>query len=191
MLGKKKNRLGAGLVVGGAVLALTSTAWGCVSFIGKMTVVGNGGPGIVTAIGTGNDMNWCSGYPLGKAKATLGGTVTVKLVPNPASACSPGIRLASGTYSVNYAFSGAHLRSGPKDVDNTDGSRPWIVDCMNPPNPTNSRFVGTLAIDNFGKGIGTYTIPNAGAVSGPTDEAGICVSDMLANTGNQAPLTII
>ena len=184
------RRAWAGLAVGGATIALTSSALACVAFTGKMVVKGNAGTGQVTAVGSGNGMSWCPGYPLGRAKATLGGSVTVTVTKNTWDTCNAGLRLAAGDYLVLYSISGAHGRSDPTDKSNADGSRPWIVDCY-PPRPDQTRLIGTMTIDSVGKGAGTYTLPNFGTVSGPTDEAAICLSDNFGNAGNQAPVTMI
>jgi len=180
-----------GLAAAGASVALTSTALACVTYTGRLTVRGIG-IGEVTNVGNGAGMAFCAGYPLGKAKAPLGGTVSVTVAKNPASACNPGIKLPAGDYVVSYAVSGAFTRSDPTDKSNTDGSRTRVTNC-NPSVGPSVRPIGTMTVDSLGKGTGTYTLPNFGTASGPTDEAAICVLDVFTkgNVGNQVPLTII
>lgn len=186
-----RKHLMAGFGMVGALLMLGSAASACAVFKGKMVVAGKG-TSVVTAIGTDNSsMAWCPGYPLGKAKAARGGTVTITVSKNPSDSCDPGVRLAAGDYQVNYSNGAAHNRSGPTDKSNADGSRAWVIDCASPANPLNTVTIGTLTVDSLGKGTGTYTLPTTGVASGPNDEAAVCVSDMFGNNGNQAPVTIL
>ncbi|MEO7836592.1 MAG: hypothetical protein ABIS21_02985, partial [Acidimicrobiales bacterium] len=185
-----KKQAWMGLMATGATMALGSSALACVTFTGKMVVKGNRGIGEVTNVGNGQGMGFCAGYPLGKAKATLGGSVTVTVSKNPKEACNPGVRLPEGTYVVSYAVTGAFTRSDPTDKSNVDGTRQRVTNC-NPSVGVNVRPIGTMSVDSLGKGTGTFTLPSDfGTVSGPTDEAAICVLDefLEGNVGNQAPL---
>ncbi len=188
-----RSKICGGVVVAGVAMAVAGSALACVTFTGKMVVKGNRGIGEVINVGNGTGMGFCAGYPVGKAKATLGGTVTVAVSKNPRDACNHGVRLPEGTYVVSYAVTGAFTRSDPKDTSNDDGSRQRITNC-NPSIGINVRPIGTMAVDSLGKGTGTYTLPSDfGTASGPTDEAAICVLDefLEGNVGNQAPLTIL
>ncbi len=188
---RSRKRLLAGFTTGGAALLLSSSAWACATFMGKMVVTGQG-TSMVTSIGTDSaGMTWCPGYPIGKAKAARGSTITVTVKKNPWDSCDPGVRLPEGTYQVNYSNGAAHTRSDPTDKSNYDGSRGWEIDCASPANPLNTTTLGTMTVDTFGKGSGTYTLPTSGVASGPTDEAAVCVSDLIGNNGNQAPVTIL
>lgn len=211
-----------GSLAGAGALALSSSALACTVFMGKMTVVGNAGTGAAISIGNEESMSWCSGYPLGKAKATLGGSITVtvkkagihatdpssRTPPAPAGAepCKradgslvPGSsRLLAGSYAVNF-YNGENptgfVRAGKTDTENYDGTRNWSFDCMSNttgfPQPPAVRL-GTMTVDEFGKGTGTFTLPSSGRISGPLDEAAVCVTDLRdAFRGNQVPLTII
>lgn len=178
-------------LVGSIVIGLSSSAWGCTIFRGKMVVSGNKGTGSVTVIGNNGAMSWCPGYPMGKAKATLGGSVTITVTKAGLGACVPKTsRLPYGTYDVNYVNGAAFTRSDTTDKNNDDGSRDWVADCMSPADPPSVK-IGEMAISDFGKGNGTYALPPVGVLSGPTDEAAICVSDLLGNYGLQAPVSIV
>ena len=188
---RSRKRLLAGFTAGGAVLVLSSSAWGCATFLGKMVIAGQG-TSMVTSIGTNDtSMTWCPGYPIGKAKAARGSTITVSVSKNPWDSCDPGVRLPEGTYQVNYSNGAAHTRSGTTDKSNYDGSRGWQIDCASPANPLNTVTIGSMTVDSLGKGSGTYTLPATGVASGPNDEAAICVSDLIGQNGNQAPVTIL
>jgi len=192
MAQRGRSPLLVGAVLAAAVMMVSSSAWACAVFKGKMVVQGNRSTNVVTAIGKATTgMTWCSGYPMGRAKATLGGSVTVTMSKNPVDACLPGLKLDAGTYQVNYANGAAHRRSDPADKNNKDGSRAWVIDCASPVNPLNTTVLGTMSIDSNGTGTGTYTLPSTGVVSGPTDEAAVCVSDVSGNNGNQAPVAIL
>lgn len=187
-----RRGLWTGAVVGTVVLAVSSAAWACTVFQGKMVVTGNAGTGSVRVIGNGA-MSWCPGYPMGKAKSNLGGTVTITLSKAgiEGDGCVPRkSRLPAGTYDVNYVNGAAFTRSDKKDKNNDDGSRDWIIDCMSPADPP-TLTIGGMTIDDYGKGTGTYSLPPFGQLSGPTDEAAICVSDRLGNYGQQAPVSIV
>lgn len=204
--GPGRSRIVAGALVVGAVSAVCSTAWGCQVLAGKMTVTGNAGTGVVTAVGDGNqnDFGWCPGYPMGKAKATRGGTISVLVSKAGTLACTTTgpTRLSAGTYDVNYINGAAFTRTDKTDKDNTDGSRRWIDHCLSRsggglvsilPGDDGPDIVklGSMSVNQFGKGSGTYNIPSTGVVSGPTDEAAVCVSSPGGGEGNQVPLTIV
>lgn len=190
----------------GAASALCSSAWACAVLAGKMVVSGNAGTGTVTAIGDGNqnDYAWCPGYPSGKAKATRGGSVTITVSKSGTLGCATGsrpARLDAGTYNVNYLNGPAFTRSHKADTDNSDGSRTWrdhclyeddtILDQVLPDTEPEEGIVriGTMTVNEFGKGNGTYAIPATGVTSGPTDEAAVCV--YARGLGNMVPLTIV
>lgn len=180
-----------GLVAVAATMALGSTAFACVTYTGKLTVRGQG-LGESVNIGNGKGMTFCPGYPKGKAKAALGGQVSISVTKSPIDSCGEGRRLRAGDYLVAYAATGAYTRSDPYDTSNKDGSRVRKNGCSFVAGPT-SRTLGTVTVDDLGKAAGTFTLPtDVGTKSGPTDEAAICIVDVrFGNTGNIAPLTII
>lgn len=185
------------VAAGAAALALTwsSASWACTVFKGKMTITGKNST-MVTVVGNEQQMGYCSPYPLGKAKVARGGTITINVKKaGPDQCVVPGSRLPPGAYDVNYAPGRAFLRTDVTDKSNVDGTRGWRIDCMSGSdnNPDGVRL-GTLVLDDLGKGTNTYVIPSFGEPSGPTDEAAICVSQPVGTavqSGLQAPITVL
>lgn len=186
---------------GAAGLIFTSASFACTTFRGRMTIQGKG-TGIVTVLGNNGDMTWCPSYPKGKAKANLGGEIVINLYKaGPlGDGCVPRkSKLPEGVYDVNYTNKG-FTRTNIYDKDNTDATRQYSIDCMTILDPNREKrykVIGEIGVDAFGRGTGTFRIPTTdydgspGVVSGPTDEAAICVSGRDGRNGLQAPVTIV
>lgn len=212
-----RKRLLMGAVPVAAVLAAASVGYACTIFKGSMTVTGNGNdpltgaPSSVTVTGNNSGMSYCnSASPEGSAPALgagytfaprNGGTIDVSVAPSTDSCAS---QLPDGVYDVNFV-------NGPAHSD-TNGIRPWLLDCMFGNNPPNVNL-GTMTVTG-GSGSGTYSLPNnllpnhwvhgdASASVNDTsvdqtvrvgDESAVCVSNQPPQRGLyglQAPITIL
>ena len=179
-----------------AVTALGATAFACTIFRGTFTINGNAtGSTAVTATGNGADMGHKS-ISSGIAKATKNaGTVTVSTGVDPANTTN---KLPNGGYLIrffNSVYTGT-VAVKPGFKNHTT----WTTDCM-----------ADGGLDPTVKTIGTVTVNGDGTIAGqpktfplgtsPTGspltpdqapaESAVCISDAKANTGNQAPLTIV
>ncbi len=169
------------------VLGLSSTAWACTVFKGKMTVTGNAASTSATIYGNNSGMGHCglSGF----AKSNTPGSVFVSVAPA-VSSCSGSHSLPNGfTYAVSYISQG--FNNGTYDTSR---------DCM-----WNGGTLGRIALYNSsntaviavsgGSGSGTYNLPSGLAAQNAAPyEGAVCVSD--TNTtpstyANAAPLIIL
>lgn len=169
------------------VLGLSSTAWACTVFKGKMTLKGNAASTSSTIYGNNTGMGHCglSGF----AKANTPGSVFVSVAPA-VSSCSGSHSLPNGyTYAVSYISQG--FNNGVYDLNR---------DCM-----WNGGTTGRIALYNSsgsalisvsgGSGSGTYNLPSGLAKQDAAPyEGAVCVSD--TNTtpstwANAAPVIIL
>lgn len=101
-MGNRKGVLFA-FVTSASVLALASTAFACVTFMGQMEVKGHDGK--TEVVGTGNSHGYCStGRPTTAAAGHLGDPISLEV--RPATCADPlaagAHQLPDGTYEVRY-----------------------------------------------------------------------------------------
>lgn len=165
-----------------AVLAISSAAFACTVYRGKMTVQGSGGTGTTYAIGNNSGMAYCSNTPAAKTgngaevpNATPGGTITVTVAP--VSICKGGLlgmtpnQLPSGTtYQITW-LAGRGIPQG--------GS----VDCMVSNGDNGTHINGSdMTVSSSGDGADTSDtfIPSVG-------ENSVCVGKHGHAYGMQVP----
>lgn len=179
-------------VVIGSVIAVTSSAFACGSWRGKLTVTGNGDnyTGQSVSVGSGIGMTRCAsaaeeiGARIEAANdetLTPTGTVKVKVEPTGAGICGDN-RLGAGIYTVNLVHEAVR---GPLNIQ----------DCMNgvitgggSTGSGNGYPIGSIVVN--GSGNGTATIDN---VLGPQDmgRSILCVSSATGDQNNQVQLGFI
>lgn len=182
----------------GAVLTLSSAAFACTVWKGKLSVTGNADSYATTATAHGKNtgMEHCAKSPIGSAKAlATAGAVKIAIAPHDGSAVNgaacPAGQLADGWYDVRY------LNGAAFTTDQPGSYRNWLLDCMNGSVGVEVSEVqvvsGTVALTSA-INLGTSSYKNL-----PTDESAICVSgpgpsqnaNQGASEGNQVPLTIV
>ncbi|HVE47436.1 MAG TPA: hypothetical protein VNA57_11920 [Acidimicrobiales bacterium] len=149
---KKKLLCAAG--IGGSVVAMSSVAFACTTYVGKMTVKGNrtqvNGPSVtVHGANIAGRMDYCNlgGEPTGKAAIDqVGGSLTITLAPSPMCGATGGPldpayddfnplagsgtggsnTLPAADYTVSYRSTGFEYTN----VADNPLSRQYITDCM-------------------------------------------------------------
>ena len=95
----------SGLVA--VVMALSGTAFACVTFKGQMTVDGHDGD--TTVVGTGNSHGYCS-QPTSAAAGHLADSITATV--SSATCSGSSHQLANGTYEVRYNNKKSYTSNG-------------------------------------------------------------------------------
>lgn len=163
------------------VLALSSVAFACTVFKGKMTVQGSGGTGTTSAIGNNSGMGYCNNAAAANTgngaevpNAAPGGTITVTVAP--ATICKDMLglgtnKLPSGTtYEITW-LAGRGVPQG--------GS----VDCMVPNGDNGNHINGSdMTVSSAGNGSDTSDTftPSVG-------ENSVCVGKHGSSSGMQVP----
>ncbi|HVE47001.1 MAG TPA: hypothetical protein VNA57_09690 [Acidimicrobiales bacterium] len=163
-----------------AFLATASVAFACVTFKGKVEVIGQDGS--TTAVGSGNQHAYCStGRPATAAAGHPGQNITIKVSPQ---ACNdPGAggtsldRLPLGTYEVRYNNRSSYA------FDGTSYVMVPLSGCFFPANEPTTSKIGTFNIPD-GSGTATWTGPlnpvnpaGVPAYSVPGTASNICVGN--------------
>ncbi len=156
----------------------TATAFACTIFKGTFTIQGNASSTKVTSTGLGNGMNQT--VSPGVAKATSnGGSVTIWTGKD-----ADGRKLPRGEYLVRF------YNSTATDPGYTDHAH-WYTDCMvGGPGTT----LGSAEVGFNGKVKGqplTFSLPDGLQGDTAPQESTVCITDLAAAYGNQAPLTIL
>lgn len=154
-----KGRKGAvfATAVVAITMALDSTAFACVAFLGEMLVAGHDGD--TTVVGTGNSYGYCStGRPTTAAAGHLTDNLTISV--SPGSCSDSGARanhqLPEGTYEVRYNYEDGY----------TDDGKHWDIasrtGCfLSPDNDATTSLLSNFEVD--GAGDRTWT----GNLGGP------------------------
>lgn len=176
-----------GFTVVAAVLALTSAAWACTVFKGKLTLQGNASTSTVTATGNNSGMGFCSITNSYAYSNGSGGSV--KVTVGPASSTCGGHKLPATGSETNLAYKVTYVDYG---FYNSSLNR----DCMYNGGHSTRIVLGDITVDSNGNGGGGwYSIPGSHpAQNGSPYEAGVCVSDTKYGPslyGIQAPLVIL
>ncbi len=180
-----------------AFLALSSAAYACTTFYGKITVTGTSGS--TTAYGNQTTHGYCSGpvsnSPNG-AKAHSSDSITVAVASGTAS-CPISGALPGKTYDVNflnttsaYTCSSTCATTG---TTYTPGANFTTTDnCMDDTNgnPAHGSRLGTMSVNSSGTGSGSYTLPSSLTNNGSTNASNVCVSDNTGLNGIEAPIII-
>lgn len=135
---------------GAVLLGLASTAFACVTFMGKVNVTGHDGS--TTVVGTGNSHAYCSdGRPTTAAAGHLEDSITI----NASEGTCAGVahKLPEGTYEVRYNNSPSYT------FDGTYWSMLQGKGCFRPENASTTTILdGPLTIDAAGNGSWTGTL---------------------------------
>lgn len=198
-----RKKLTFGFAVAAVVLLLSSTAWACTVWKGKMTVTVNdtrtGTGGTVNGWGANSGMQNCPTKPWeGQARAHVGDStghvgsgVTVTVAGT--TSTEVGIcasKLAANTYDVNF------LNTGTGDFVGEGAARTWAHDCMTGGHPKTFK-IGSISVDSNGNGSVTIAEIKKPAAMGneitdlPGTESAICVSDANASQGMQNPVFVV
>jgi len=185
-----KTKLVWGCAVAGVVMMVSSTAFACTAFVGKMVVTGGGGS--TTVIGTGGGMQYCkapadnAAAPGGGAHGTSGSSITIAVSP---AACGVTTKLTKNVYNVNFSNGSAYNFT----ITATTGKRKYGAyksDCMSRGSGVVGLSPSTLNVPDSGIASGTFTLPAGLNKNGPSDASEVCVSDAHAFQGQQAPIII-
>lgn len=148
------NRRGTmfAVVTAGAVLAMASAAFACVTFTGSAEVRGH--DGTTEVVGTGNSHGYCStGRPTTAAAGHLLDLITVEVKPGECAdeGAFATHQLPAGTYEVRYNNEQAYT------FDGTYWNMTPQLGCFHPSNVDTSSIIGTFAVgaDGFGEWTGT------------------------------------
>lgn len=173
-----------GFSVVALVLALTSVAFACTEFRGKMVVTGGGGTS--TVYGNGSSMGYSSTCSsTAGAKGSSGSTITVT-VSSASSTCNSKTLPAYSNYKVTFIGGGAYTWNGSG----------WArqKDCMYNGGDVGTTTIGSMSVSSTGYGTGSYSLPSGLTKNSSSDLSAVCVSDPVYNPslyGNQAPIAII
>lgn len=161
-----------------ALTMFTSTAFACTIFKGTFTIQGNASTSKVTSTGLGNGMNQT--VSSGVARASFnGGSVTVWTGRD-----ANGRKLPQGDYQIRFYNSTATAPGYSKHST-------WVTDCMF---GSAGETLGSVVVNSVGKIKGqpkAFSLPNGLRPDTPPQESTVCISDLKAAYGNQAPLTIV
>lgn len=197
-----------GFAAGAAVLTLTSAAFACTTYYGKMTVnitAGSAGDGHTqsVAVGSRSGMNYCSGYPTGASHMlSSAGTKTITVGVDAANGtCGSTNKLprtggllgmTTLSYKVNW--------SPGKMFTSTGHVAPYVRfgDCMNgeagATNLTDVNGVNTFTVNattgQFDGGTKTFNL-GAAAANNVGEDGAVCVADTGNYNANQVPLTVV
>lgn len=194
-----------------AVLALSSAAFACTQWKGRMTVTAGGGS--TSALGSGNQMTYCdpanphtdTGGGAKVAALPTAGSITVTVG---AEACLNGNagnkQLTKGSYTVNYLPAPTEYVPLQQYVPSAPFNPQLFTDCMNGTAQQGGGGVlaatgsvtggmgtpiGTINVDSSGNGSGSYSLAGVGAAAGPHDSSLICVAAV--TEGMQVPFTFV
>lgn len=157
---------------GAGVLALGSTAFACVTFIGTLNLDGHDGD--TTVVGTGNQHAYCStGRPTTAAAGHLSDSITATVSPGTCSDpdAVANHKLPQGVYEVRY---------NNADTYTFDGTY-FVMDpgtgCFRAANAATTTLLGTFRVNGAGKGSWTGTITTAGSpvYHGVGDAGNFCI----------------
>ncbi len=149
----QRRRLLFGFSAAAALLMLSSAAFACTIYKGKMTVTpnGRGSSGSSSAIGNGSGMGYCAPVDGDGTLGMRGGTVTVRGGPAPGGGCGGHhvtgqgewfIRWIAGKWDPNngrfddYMFSnraGSATIGGPFHTNNDGTFGPFTSNFFDPP----------------------------------------------------------
>jgi hypothetical protein len=178
-------------VATGALL-LSSAAFACTWYTGKMTVTAGGGSTI--SIGTGSGMNYCAGYPKDTAGAPAGGAHgrsggSIQIAVAPASGCNTK-KLTAQTYFANFVNGAAYTFTINAATHRRSYSG-WKIDCMTRGGIVKGLTPSTLTVPASGTAAGTFHLPASLKTNGPSDASAVCLTDGHAFYGNQVPIVIV
>jgi len=187
------NRRGMvfGFLTGAAALSMASAAFACVTFMGKVNVVG--ADGATEVVGKGNAHGYCStGRPTTAAAGNLGEIIKITASEGTCGdtgALATGNKLPAGSYQVrfnnelSYGYDGTYWTMVPE------------TGCFHPLNTATSSTIGSFDIDANGDGSWEGTL-DADDVNGgppvyatPLTASNICIG--LAGKGMLAPFQLL
>jgi hypothetical protein len=200
-----RRKLMVGFAIAAGVLTLSSTAFACTIWKGRLTVsVASGGSGTVTGWGANLGMQHCPTMPWqGTAQVHAGsngptppahasGSVNVTVAPT--TSTEVGIcasKLKAGTHDINF------LNTGLGDFVGTGPAREWVHDCMTGGHPKTFK-IGSITVDSNGNGAASNVVIDKPGRTGtneiqdwPGMESAICVSTTDAAEGMQNPIIVI
>ena len=163
-----------------AVIVLwASAAYGCVMFMGQMTVDGHNSD--TTVVGTGNSHAYCStGRPTTAAAGNITKSITATV--SPATCNDPGAagnhQMPDGSYEVRYNNAITYTYDGTYFVM-TPGTG-----CFRSANASSTTTIGSFNVSN-GSGSWTGTLGDPAGTDifhGPTTAANFCVGDPESTT---------
>ncbi|HSH59213.1 MAG TPA: hypothetical protein VK988_06135 [Acidimicrobiales bacterium] len=152
-IGRGRKAALFGFTTTAIVLALASTAFACVAFMGQMTVDGDDGD--TTVVGTGNSHGYCStGKPTTAAAGHLTDNLSLSVSPGDCFDTSPlaagaGHKLPAGLYEVRYNNEKAYT------FDGTSWKMANSLGCFLPTNADTTSTIGTFDVDANGDGSWT------------------------------------
>lgn len=173
-----------------AVLALGSTAFACVVFLGKMTVDGHEGDTTVVGSGLNYGHRYCAtGRPTTAAAGHIEDSITATV--SPASCPADGVvshQLPDGTYEVRYNNEKSFT------FDGTYWNSVAYTGCYLSTNAKTTSTAGTFDVVN---GWGSWT-GALGTLAGtpyyslvPLEAANFCVLDVASDKGLMAPYRLL
>jgi hypothetical protein len=187
----QKRRLAWGFAVVGVALMVSSTAYACTAFRGKMVVSGGGGS--TTVVGTGGGMQYCNkpvdnaAAPGGGAHGSSGSAITISVSP---ATCGMTTQLVKNVYNVNFVNGSAYTFK----INATSHKRVYSaykLDCMSRGAGVVGLTPSTLAVPDSGVASGSFTLPGGLTKNGPSDASAVCVADVHAFQGMQSPIMIV
>jgi len=185
-----KSKLFLGCAVAAAGLMVSSAAFACTAFVGKMVVTGGGGS--TTVVGTGGGMQYCSApkddaaAPGGGAQGRSGTSISIAVSP---ATCGLTTKLTRNTYNVNFVNGSAYNFT----INATTGKRKYgayKLDCMSRGGGVVGLTPSTLNVPDSGIASGTFALPSGLTRNGPSDASAVCVADAHAFQGMQSPIII-
>lgn len=189
----RKLSTGAAAVVA-IIMVLTSAAYACTVFRGKMTVTGADGNSTF-ATGSNQSMSWCiapqdnaAASAGGGAKGADGSSITIKIEPA-SSGCGSHSPSTRSDYHLNF-FNG---KGFTYTISSTTGKRvysTWQKDCMSPLLSGVVNLASNLSYTNGTTAQGTFRLPASTNKNLSGEASAVCFSDPGGGNGNQVPIII-
>ncbi len=190
----RKLSTGAAAVVA-IIMVLTSAAYACTVFRGKMTVTGADGN---STFATGNNLNmgWCirpqdntTVANGGGAKGADGSSIKIRIEPA-SSTCGSHSPSTRNDYDLNF-FNG---KAFTYTISSTTGKRVYSTtihkDCMSPLLSGVVHLARGLTYTNGTIAEGTFKLPASTNKNLSGEASAVCFSDPGGGNGNQVPIII-
>ena len=169
------------------VLSLSSAAFACTVYKGKLTLQGDQSTSTVTAVGNNSNMGYCSISNSYAYANDVSGRVKVTVAPASTCLVNGSNKLPATTSTLKYAVT---------YISYAFNNSSMVKDCMAVGGDAGTTKIGDITIDSNGNGGGVwYNLPSPLPIqNGSPYEAGVCVSDTKYSPslyGIQAPLVVI
>lgn len=171
------------------VLTVSSAAYACVPFKGKMSTTVSQGTGGATfansGVHAGKSPNgeqhlYCPTgtdvTPAAAATAGTGNVLTITISAGTDTGCTQNLGTGTQTVYINNASSDA---ASPFSATGTSWSFVNGTGCWASPTPAGRKSIGTMSVTS-GAGTGTYTLPALNRVDSASRASGLCVGTSTA-----------